>query len=63
MSDTNKFQVEVLDFFTDKVVKTMKVNSLASAMRVDSGLNINLNHERFWTRIVDENTIATGDNV
>ncbi len=49
MSD---WKIEVVDSTTDKVVKTFKADSEREANRIDDGLNINLNHEAFWTRVV-----------
>ena len=49
MSD---WKIEVVDSTTDKVVKTFKADSENKASRIDNGLNIYLNHEAFFTRVV-----------
>lgn len=46
------WKVEVVESTTNKVVKTFKVDSENKANRIDAGLNINLNHEAFFTRVV-----------
>lgn len=46
------WKVEVVEWTTNKVVKTFKADSENKASRIDNGLNINLNHEAFFTRIV-----------
>ncbi len=45
--------VEVVSFDTDKVVNRIDVtkNSERSRERVENGLNINLNHDKYFTRI------------
>lgn len=49
--------VEVVEYETEKVVKRLGPMSPWKAGKVDDGLNINLNHERFYTRLVE----ADGD--
>lgn len=49
-----EYVVEVLEIETNKVVKTMgPVSSERRAEKVDDGLNINLNHNEFYTQIVE----------
>jgi len=38
----------------DEVLKEMPIESLRRAESVENGANINLNHENFYTKIVDE---------
>ena len=44
--------VEIVDFLSEEVVKRMGPMPSSKADRVDSGANINLNHEEYFTRIV-----------
>lgn len=48
------FRVEVVEYATQKVVKTLKAESERMAERLDSGVNRNLDHTRFYTRIKEE---------
>ena len=48
-----EFYVEVVKY-PDEVVKRLGPMSERKADRVDGGLNINLNHENFYTRIVED---------
>lgn len=45
--------VEIVEYVTDRVEKRMGPMSDRKAERVDNGANINLDHERFYTRIVE----------
>lgn len=44
--------VEIVEFGTDQVVYRSKAVPERQADKIDDGLNINLNHERFFTRVV-----------
>lgn len=47
------YRVEVVEYETGDVVKTLDGGtSERRADRIDSGLNHNLDHERFYTRIM-----------
>ena len=48
------FCIEVVDETTNSVVKAIDCASQRQADRIESGLNINLNHERYFTRIVSK---------
>lgn len=48
------YRVEIISYETGEVVESIKCESERKAERVDSGLNINLNHEEFYTVIVKE---------
>ena len=53
MTDTPKpWRVEVVEDATQEVVKTIQCHTKREAERVERGLLINLNHERFHTSIV-----------
>jgi len=47
-------RVEIVSYETEQVVKVVTVPPGASVERVDRGVNINLNHGEYFTRIVDE---------
>lgn len=54
MPDTGPLpRVEVVDYDTEQVVKVVTVPPGASAERVDRGVNINLDHEKYFTRVVE----------
>ena len=44
----------------EKVVKRIPAGSERAAERVERGVNINLNHERFFSRLVEEEEKAGG---
>lgn len=44
-------EVAVVEHETERTVKTVKVESEWRAMRVDRGLNINLDHRHYYTEI------------
>lgn len=46
--------VEIVELEGGKVSKRMGPMGRAKASKVQGGVNINLNHERFYTRIVKE---------
>jgi len=48
------YYVQVISYETDEIVKELGPMSERKADRVDNGLNINLNHERYYTWIVSE---------
>ncbi len=47
-------KVEIVEFKTGEVVKTIDCEgrSLREVNKVDDGVNINLNHKEYFTRIV-----------
>ena len=47
------FCVEVVAYENDEVVKRLPGLTEAKADRVDDGININLNHDEYFTRIVE----------
>lgn len=51
MSDKSKWRVEIVEDTTDKVEKTIECRSEQSAGKVNDGLQHNLNHEKYYTRI------------
>ena len=52
MTDST-YKVEVVDAETNEVVKTLETANLRTAERVEDGMNINMNHMRYFTRIVE----------
>ncbi len=51
--------VEIVEYDTERVDKSMRCHSERDAEKVDRGANINLNHERFYTRIRQEPATPT----
>lgn len=49
--------VEIVNTTTDEVVKRMGPMNERTAERVESGANINLNHDEYHTRIVEESKL------
>lgn len=47
------YEVRVIDRLSEEVVKRIPCDSERKAENVDSGLNINLDHDRFYT-VIDE---------
>lgn len=47
-----KWKVEVVAYENDEVVKTIPCDDERSAERVERGVEINMDHERFFTRVV-----------
>lgn len=48
----NNWYVEIVDIETEEVVNRMGPFSERKAEKVEDGANINLNHERYYTRVV-----------
>ena len=51
---SNQFFVLVLDRETDEEVKRMGPFSQRKAERVESGVEINMDHDRYYTSVVEE---------
>ena len=51
MEKSNIEVVEVIDGKDDVVVKTVECYSLRNAEKTEDGMNINLNHAQYYTRI------------
>ena len=49
-----EFYVEVVTFGTDVVVSRMGPMNSRRAERVEDGANINLDHDNFYTRVIEE---------
>ena len=47
-----KFKIEVVQYDTLEVVKSFSASNSSSANRIDDGLNINLDHDNYFTRII-----------
>lgn len=47
-------KIEIVEYATDKVVKTIDCHDKSERQveKVDDGVNINLDHDRFYTRMV-----------
>lgn len=50
----SNWYVECVDVQTNEVVKRLGPHSEWKAERVEGGMNINLNHDRYFTRLVEE---------
>lgn len=50
-----QYFVEIVAYDNAEVVKRMGPMSERKAERVDKGANINLDHEHYYTRIIEEN--------
>jgi hypothetical protein len=48
------FYVEVLKIGTDEIVRRLGPHDERTAERVERGVSINLDHEKFYTRIVED---------
>lgn len=49
-----KFYVEVVEYSDpEKIVKRMGVMSESKAEKIDAGITVNLNHEKYFTRVVN----------
>jgi hypothetical protein len=48
------YSVQVIDFSTKDVVKKFKDLNLRSAEKVETGVQINMNHEQYFTSIIDQ---------
>ena len=58
MANNTEWFVEIVEDETGAVIKEIACTSARSAERVEDGVNINLDHARFTTRIVERT--ATG---
>lgn len=47
------FKVEIVEYGTHKVERSIDCVSQYQAEKVDAGANINLNHDKYFTRIVE----------
>jgi hypothetical protein len=45
-------KVQIVDIRNDEVVKEIEVQSERQAEKLERGMNINLDHENYFTRIV-----------
>jgi len=51
----NDWKVQIKSFDMDKTVKEVKCHSRRQADRADRAMNINLNHDEFYTNVVEVN--------
>jgi hypothetical protein len=54
MKNERSWYVEIIETDTETVVKSMGPMSEREADRVDAGANINLNHDKYHTRVVQK---------
>ena len=53
-------KVQIVEYKTDKVIKNIEVPTERQAEKVESGININLNHDEYFTRITPSPTTVKG---
>ena len=53
-------KVQIVEYKTDKVIKDIEVPTERQAEKVESGININLNHDEYFTRIIPSSTTVKG---
>lgn len=51
------YKIKIIEHDTDKVINVLTASTEHKAEKIDRGININLNHERFYTLIeeIDSN--------
>ena len=49
-----EYYIEIVEFVSEKGVERKGPYTERQADRIDDGMNINLNHSRYYTRIVTE---------
>lgn len=57
-----KWIVEIVEYDTGRIERAIDCESARRAERVDDGVNINLNHDRYYTRIVHQKAV-NGDAI
>jgi len=57
-----KTYVEIVETETETVIKRMGPMHPKKAERVEAGVDININHERFFSRIVTESSTTASDS-
>lgn len=55
------FFVEIVEIDGDVIDRRIEARSERDAEKIDRGANINLNHDRFYTRIVTDNGLLEDD--
>jgi hypothetical protein len=46
------YVAQIVDGNTDEIVRSSAPTDLRRAEKIEDGMNINLNHERFFTRVI-----------
>lgn len=46
-----KYIVQIIEHRTEKVIKEIECPTERKAEKIDDGVNINLNHENYYTKI------------
>ncbi len=57
MTPTAKHYVEIVDANTSTIIRRMGPHTEAMAESVCDGASINLNHEKYFVRIVEKNQV------
>ena len=55
-TEIEMFNVEIVNFETREVVKSVKCETLSRAQKTESGMMINLNVEEYFTQIINTET-------
>ena len=53
-----KYYIEVVEYESGEVVSRMEASSEREAEKIDRGVNINLNHENYYTRIMESGDVV-----
>lgn len=48
----DNYYIEIVEFASEKVIERKGPYSEHKADRIDDGMNINLNHEKYYTRVI-----------
>lgn len=57
-----KYFIDIINYDTAKVVKSISAHSRREAERLDGGVNINLDHENYYTLIREDLEEDTGSS-
>ena len=52
MSQYEKYELQVISFENGEVIKRIPCNGKRMADKADAGMNINLNHDEYYTDVV-----------
>jgi hypothetical protein len=52
------YLIKIIELETGEVIETLEANNIRIAERIERGVNINLNHSKFYTKIEE----VVGDN-
>ena len=52
MSEHEKYELQVISFENGEIIKRVHCNGKRIADKAEAGMNINLNHENYYTSVV-----------